>query len=186
MTDQPDKKLYEQLVAASQQQGDGEEELVWADQEAMVVTGTAKGMKGWYHYPAHLELLAMSDDLLTQAARLCGIECDFVEWVRVARVKGKRIVYAVPLAKWVEDAIQVTRVGSSAFINLIQLMGPANLKAPKGYRTLHEVELAKDKAGSPAALKIDLKRVLDKKLEPVAKKKTTTTQPETSPGQPTT
>jgi hypothetical protein len=141
------------------------DEMILHDPTAETLRSNQYRSGGWLHGPAHLELFANTDRRLTKVANELGDPCEFVERVQAVRIKGTKLVYLWPTDKEDADGIEVKRYASSAWINLITLLGPANMTMETGYKHRYEINFAKPEDHVYPALKIDLGRVLERRKE---------------------
>jgi hypothetical protein len=133
--------------------------LMNADPENTITTrrfkeirkGTANPAGCWMHAPAHVELNAMGDNRMTLSAAMGpdGVQVRRVERVHLDLIPGTKVVairYASPND---ETATPVKRYqgGSSAWINLIELLGDQGLTVETGYKEYYRVGFIPE--GSP-------------------------------------
>ncbi len=138
-------------------------DLIPHDPHADVLRANQYASGGWLHSPAQLQLFANTDERLTQVAHQLGMMCREVKRVLAYRVPDEKVAYIFPT--WDEDpeGIEVRRYGSATWINLITLLGPANLTVETGYRERYEVNLSRPDDAVYPALKLDMRRVLERR-----------------------
>lgn len=148
------------------------DQLKGISQNREVIKGTAQGPVCWLHSPAHLELLAVADRRLTRVGLLGGLKDKKVQRVTAQLIEGTRLLAIQASHSNDLTALPVNRYrgGTSAWINLIDLLAEDGLTVETGYRERYAVALIPE--GSPLwpGLVIDLDEQLDRRLEPVKKK----------------
>lgn len=174
------KAQQEQIVAAAQQaMGDAlQGPRIKADMVVMntrndveVVKGNTGASNGLMHSPAHLELKRIADLRLAKLSKILGKPATEVDRVRACCIKGDKKLHIWPAKENDLDAILVNRVGSSAWINLVELLAPLGLTITTGYWERYAVEFAKEEDPVYPSLVIDLNKPLERKPEPKRKKK---------------
>lgn len=153
------------------------EEAIFHDPTAETLRANQYRSGGWLHSPAYLELFANTDRRLTKIANDLGDPCEFVERVQALRIKGTKLVYIWPTDKEDPDGIEVKR-RKTGYINLITLLGPANLSVETGYRQRYEITFSQPEDHVYPALKIDLGRVLERRKDSDSKSSPPSEEPE--------
>jgi len=149
-----------------------ENDLILPDPEAEILKGSANRASAWKHSPAMLEVNAATDRRLVVVGRLLGMTGNKVLRVHARVVKGTRIVTLRPADENDLTAIPVNRYAgnSSAWINLITLLGPLGLTEEPNYKVRFEI------AYSPKASKLWPCLVFDLD-QPLARRKTSKKAP---------
>lgn len=142
-------------------------EIIWNNPKESVIKGLQYRSQSWVHSPARLQLMSNSDKRLTKVAEERGMTDKRVERVRVARVRGQKIIYVVPTDREdVENGIEVKRAGSSAFIDIITVLDPAGLTVEMGYKERYDVQyVPAEKSPVGPALMIDLSLPLERRVK---------------------
>jgi hypothetical protein len=157
------------------------DDFIMNDPEEEVVKGSERGSGGWLHGPAYLELFSAADRRLTKVADQRGKVLKEVTKVRASLRKGSKQLFLWPTDDPDDlNAIPVNRWGSSAWINLISLLGSQHLTVRSGYRELHAVEYAPADCPLGPCLTIDLGKIIERRAEPKSKRKTAATAATTS------
>lgn len=117
------------------------DQLVTPVPDSEVVKGRAYRSAAWLYGPAMLELMAMADRRLTKVAGLEGSSARRVERVKAMLIKGTKLLVVKAAPADDLTALPVTRYtgGSSAWINLISLLGTAGLTVESNWKELYEV-----------------------------------------------
>lgn len=130
-----------------------------------VLKGTAKAASCWRHSPCMFKLNRAADLRLTKADRLLGSNANQVDKVRAALSKTGKQIYIWPADHEDLEAITVNRVGTSAWINLWDLLAPEKITMETGYRERHAVQFAPSDGLVTPAIMIDLEKPLERKPE---------------------
>lgn len=145
------------------------DEAIFHDPNAETLRANQYRSGGWIHSPAQLELFANTDRRLTKMANQLGDPGNAVERVQALRVKETKLIYLWPTDKEDPNGIEVKRYDSAAMINLITLLGPANLTVEPGYKQRYEINFAEPGDHVYPALKIELERVVERRKTGEAK-----------------
>jgi hypothetical protein len=115
------------------------EDILAPDPDAEIIKGNAYQPAAWGHSPAHYEFNAGSDNRLLRCAKLAGIPGNQVQRVHARLIKGTELVAVSPADPNDTTALPVNRYAgnSSAWVNLITLLGPYGLTLDTGYRELY-------------------------------------------------
>jgi hypothetical protein len=134
------------------------EQLVTVTHDPEVVKGTAYRSAAWFHSPATLELLAVAVRRLNKLAGIQGKSNRQVEKVTPTLIKGTKLVILTPAPAEDMTAIPVIRYsgGTSAWINLISLLGPEGVTAETHWKELHPVVWVPNSSPLHPGLLIDL------------------------------
>jgi len=154
------------------------EDRIKPDSLAEKYSANTNPSSGWMHARARLEIMAVADQRLTRIANYMEIPGDLVERVHAELIKGTKLVVVKPALPNDFSALAVTRPGgSSAWVNLIDLLSPVNLTVKTGYKKLYTMNYVPE--GSPyyPALVINLAKVLDTKRFSASKTSTKPTEP---------
>lgn len=148
------------------------DDLVGPNPESEVIKGGAHRSGGWLHAPAHLELFAAADRRLTRVANWAGMTVRQVERVHARMVRNTKLVVLQAASPDDLTAIPVNRYDtSSAWINLIQLLGEAGLVVATGYREKYDVAFVPRGSALWPGLVIDLGQPLERRVEPGSRRK---------------
>lgn len=180
ISDEAMQEVASAAVEASKQKAadaGGPPKLIWNSNDTEIIKGNQYPSGGWVHGPAYLEMFRAGYDRLNKVAEERNLPEPRVSKVRLCRVAGHKVIYFVPTTSDDVEGIQVTRYKSSAWINLISLLGPANLTVRTGHSERFALEFAGADSPVGPALVMDMGRKLGSR-RPRAKKRARTT-PET-------
>jgi hypothetical protein len=155
------------------------DDLISIDPEAELRKGNQRESQGWMHGPGQLELLSTA---YRRLVKLAGIKAktpvNHLDKVKVKLVKGSKVVLIAPELNDVPDALPLNKYGSSAWVNLFELLAPARLTVETGWRERYPVRIAPEGTPMGPCLLLDLTRHLERVNE--ADKKKTRNQTKTS------
>ncbi len=162
----------EQVVAAGQQALEKikkptinvkPDEAIYHDPQAEVLRANQYRSGGWLHGPAQLELFANTGKRLVKIQNELGDPGKVVHKVQALRVKGTKLIYIWPTDKEDATGLEVRLYDSTAWLNLITLLGPADLTVEPGVRERYEVNFSQPGDHVYPALKLDLGNRLDRR-----------------------
>jgi hypothetical protein len=146
------------------------------DPNAEYVKGNEKESGGWYHAPAHLEIFKAAQKRLNRLAKLRRMNVKRVTRLRAFMIKNSTTVLLVPAEDDDLAAIEMKWYGAtSAWVNLITLLGPEELTLSPGVKQLFHLEYAPKDGPAGLCLMFDLSNPIATKSEPTGKSAAQTT-----------
>lgn len=153
------------------------EDLISADSDPEVIKGNAHQSECWIGSPAMVELYAAADKRLTRVAGWMGMPVERVDRVDAKLIKGTKLLVLKPADSNDLSAVVINRYGSTTVFNLVNLLGEAKLRVPKGYRDRFEVGYAPKESPLWPALVIDLGQRKERRRQGATKKEEEEQQP---------
>lgn len=153
-------------------------DLIAPNAKSDAVKGNANEPGGWLHAPANLELFASADRGLTTVGNLDNIPGKQMERAMAWLVPGTHLLIlkgakakdlsALPVNRWAS--------ASGAWINLFTLLADAGLTVETGWRERYDIAYVEEDSPLYPALVMDLSQPVERRAEPVSKKKSGTAQ----------
>lgn len=134
---------------------------------------------GWIHAPALLEIFKKTQVVLAQIAAMRGLLLGQVKVVRLARIRGEKRIYIIPVSEGDPDAIEIKHYSGKKSINMIEFLADDDLAVPTGYKERYLLQVVTADDGSPVgpALLLDLDKPLERQFVGRKKKKKDKAQP---------